>query len=333
MTASASVWRSKCPYNIADPEDLDPCPHCDADNPVPAPSVGHVCVGPPSSRKPRLCWICGQFLPHDCVGSAQPVGATRGSVTVSPAGANVLIGTIHDQPRFLVERADVADLIACLVRAYACAQPAKDKLDGFALLPDAHVTHGPPSNAATNTHPAQFHLDIITARVQSWLDKQGHDRCWYYPEIFESIAEELDLARTIAPSLPPCAEFMKGCERYQAEQYSQVGLQAAKRLAPPIAPTGRKWPIGTPDEHTWKLASDSCRDDHGPSYEWHLRLAAARTRRGLTLDALARRLDPPRTRKDISAMEHGRRGLSVELCAQLADALDCDRLWLAGWTL
>ncbi len=32
-------------------------------------------------------------------------------------------------------------------------------------------------------------------------------------------------------------------------------------------------------------------------------------------------------------MEHGRRGLSVALCAQLADALDCDRLWLAGWTL
>ena len=321
MTASASVWRSKCPYNIADPEDLDPCPHCDADNPVPAPSVGHVCVGPPSSRKPKLCWICGQALPHDCIGSAQPIGATRGSVTVSPAGANVLIGTIHDQPRFLVERADVADLIACLVRAYAGSQPAADRLD---VWPDAPATHGPPLNAATNTHPAQFHLDIITARVQSWLDKQGHDRCWYYPEIFESIAEELDLARTIAPSLPPCAEFMKGCERYQAEQYSQVGLQAAKRLAPPNAPTGRKWPIGTPDETVYGSA-------YSTADEWHLRLRAARINCGLTLDALARRLDPPRTRKDISAMEHGRRGLSVELCAQLADALDCDRLWLAGW--
>ena len=246
-------------------------------------SVGHVCEGSPTGRKPKLCWICGQALPHDCIGSAQPIGATRGSVTVSPAGANVLIGTIHDQPRFLVERADVADLIACLVRAYA-----------------------------------------FTARVQSWLDKQGHDKCWYYPEIFESIAEELDLARTIAPSLPPCAEFMKGCERYQAEQYSQVGLQAANRLAPPNAPTGRKWPIGTPDETVYGSA-------YSTADEWHLRLRAARINCGLTLDALARRLDPPRTRKDISAMEHGRRGLSVELCAQLADALDCDRLWLAGW--
>jgi len=236
---------------------------------APTPSVGHVCVGSPTGNKPGLCWICGQFLPHDYVGSAQPTA---------------------------------------------------DRLDGFALLPDAQVTHGPPLNAATNTHPAQFHLDIITARVQSWLDKQGHDRCWYYPEIFESIAEELDLARTIAPSLPPCAEFMKGCERYQAEQYSQVGIQAANRLAPPNAPTGRKWPIGTPEEHTYA------------QHTWACRLQQARTHRGLTLDVLARRLDPPRTRKDISAMEHGRRGLSVELCAQLADALDCDRLWLAGWT-
>ena len=188
------------------------------------PAVGHVCVGPPSSRKPGLCWICGQFLPHDCVGGAQPVA---------------------------------------------------DRLDGFALLPDAQDTHGPP-----------LEVDTIAA---------------------ELIEQKKELAAALFS-------------------------EPANRLAP--APTGRKWPIGTSDEHAWKLASDGCRDDHGPSYEeWHLRLAAARTRRGLTLDALARQITPPRTRKDISAMEHGRRGLSVELCAQLADALDCDRLWLAGWTL
>ena len=84
----------------------------------------------------------------------------------------------------------------------------------------------------------------------------------------------------------------------------------------------RKWPIGTPEETLY-----------GDSTHWAARLIVARRHKDLTLDALARRLDPPRTRKDISAMEHGRRGLSVELCAQLADALDCDRLWLAGWTL
>lgn len=84
----------------------------------------------------------------------------------------------------------------------------------------------------------------------------------------------------------------------------------------------RKWPIGTPDEVA---------NNYGTADEWHLRLHAARTHRGLTLDSLGAKLNPPRTRQDISAMEHGRRGLSVALCAQLADALDCDRCWLAGW--
>ena len=184
MTANASVWRSKCPYNFeGDVDDCTPCPHCDADNPVPTPSVGHVC--------------------------------------------------------------------------------------------EASLTDGPPRRFNGSTPP--------TVAAHSRALAELHD--------------------------------------------------AAEALANRLAGAGRKWPIGTPDEHVWKLTSDGCRDDQGPSYEWHLRLAAARTHRGLTLDALGAKLNPPRTRKDISAMEHGRRGLSVELCAQLADALDCDRLWLAGWTL
>jgi len=97
--------------------------------------------------------------------------------------------------------------------------------------------------------------------------------------------------------------------------------EPANRLAPPIAPAGRKWPIGNVSQ------------DMYAGLTWGTRLAAAREHASLTLDALGSKLNPPRTRKDISAMEHGRRGLSVELCAQLADALDCDRLWLAGWTL
>jgi DNA-binding XRE family transcriptional regulator len=186
------------------------------------PAVGHVCVGPPSSRKPGLCWICGQFLPHDCVGGAQPVA---------------------------------------------------DRLDGFALLPDAQDTHGPP-----------LEVDTIAA---------------------ELIEQKKELAAAL---------------------FSEPANRLTPPITPPIAPTGRKWPIGTPDETVYGSA-------YSTADEWHLRLRAARINCGLTLDALARRLDPPRTRKDISAMEHGRRGLSVELCAQLADALDCDRLWLAGWTL
>ena len=162
---------------------------------VASPAVGHVCEGSPTGRKPGLCWICGQALPHDCIGSAQPIGATQGSVTV-------------------------------------CAQPA------------------------------------------------------------EALANRLAVSSTTL-DIPVLTEPW----------------------------SGRKWPIGTPSQVMYT------------GLTWGTRLAAAREHASLTLDALARRLDPPRTRKDISAMEHGRRGLSVELCAQLADALDCDRLWLAGWTL
>ena len=210
------------------------------------------------------------------------------------------------------------------------------------------------------------------ATVQSWLDKQGHERCWYYPELFNQLASALGLKAAVAPGLPSHTEFVEGCKRYQAEEYGKAVVHAPTadrldgfapvthgppqkvELSPPVPgacillgplpannfalsalPTAssRKWPISTPDEHAWKLNSDGCRGDHGCDYEWHLRLQRARSHAKLTLDALGAKLTPPRTRKDISAMEHGRRGLSVELCAQLADALDCDRLWLAGWTL
>ena len=56
--------------------------------------------------------------------------------------------------------------------------------------------------------------------VQSWLDKQGHDRCWYYPEIFTELSRALDLRGVKPPQLPSLAEFKAGCERYQREQYS-----------------------------------------------------------------------------------------------------------------
>ena len=57
--------------------------------------------------------------------------------------------------------------------------------------------------------------------VQDWLDKQGHDRCWYYPEIFTELARALDLQHIVLkpPQLPTLAEFKAGCERFQREQY------------------------------------------------------------------------------------------------------------------
>ncbi len=55
--------------------------------------------------------------------------------------------------------------------------------------------------------------------VQSWLDKQGHDRCWYYPELFRELASALGLRPKVSPGLPTLDEFRAGCERFQREEY------------------------------------------------------------------------------------------------------------------
>ncbi len=55
--------------------------------------------------------------------------------------------------------------------------------------------------------------------IQTWTDKQGHDRCWYYPELFERLKKLYDIRPRIDPALPPRAEFEEGCRRYQTEEY------------------------------------------------------------------------------------------------------------------
>lgn len=61
--------------------------------------------------------------------------------------------------------------------------------------------------------------ELIKKEVQDWRDKQGHDKCWYYPEIFEKIISILNL-ENIANTLPTEPEFERGCEKYRREIYS-----------------------------------------------------------------------------------------------------------------
>lgn len=69
-------------------------------------------------------------------------------------------------------------------------------------------------------------LARVRRLVQDWLDKQGHDRCWYYPEIFEQLARALDLQHIVLkpPQLPSLSEYKAGCERYQREQLLAAGV-------------------------------------------------------------------------------------------------------------
>ena len=59
------------------------------------------------------------------------------------------------------------------------------------------------------------------AVVQKWMDKQGHDRCWYYPDLFRKLAEILGVKPSKDISLPPREEFEEGCRRYQQEEYDK----------------------------------------------------------------------------------------------------------------
>lgn len=63
-------------------------------------------------------------------------------------------------------------------------------------------------------------INLLKKTVEDWASYQGHDRCWYYPEIFEQIAQILGIDLTkFDRKLPSETEFRCGCERYRKEQY------------------------------------------------------------------------------------------------------------------
>lgn len=68
--------------------------------------------------------------------------------------------------------------------------------------------------------PSDDKLNAIRLLVNDWLGKQGHDACWYYPDVFRQIASVLGIE---APpvGLPPRCEFESGCKRYQDEVYKE----------------------------------------------------------------------------------------------------------------
>jgi hypothetical protein len=63
-------------------------------------------------------------------------------------------------------------------------------------------------------------LEEIKALVEEWNNKKGHDRCWYYPELFEKIAKIVGVELKQSPELPTLDEFRAGCEKYQVEQFN-----------------------------------------------------------------------------------------------------------------
>lgn len=58
------------------------------------------------------------------------------------------------------------------------------------------------------------------AIIQTWTDKQGHERCWYYPDLFKRLALLFNIAPKLPPNLPPRSEFEEGCRRYQDDEFN-----------------------------------------------------------------------------------------------------------------
>ncbi len=57
--------------------------------------------------------------------------------------------------------------------------------------------------------------------LEEWQGKKGHNRCWYYPELFNKLRGIFNVERSSQPELPPLEEFREGCRRYQAEEYGE----------------------------------------------------------------------------------------------------------------
>jgi hypothetical protein len=67
--------------------------------------------------------------------------------------------------------------------------------------------------------------------LREWVEKQGEDACWYYPDLFRSLARWLGMAALEqspeANTAPPRAVFEQGCRRYQYELYAAPAQAAA----------------------------------------------------------------------------------------------------------
>ncbi len=65
--------------------------------------------------------------------------------------------------------------------------------------------------------------DAARELVQSYVDRQGHDCCWYLPELFDPLAEALGIKARHPQNLPSKEEFCRGCTKYQAQVYPPKG--------------------------------------------------------------------------------------------------------------
>ena len=50
--------------------------------------------------------------------------------------------------------------------------------------------------------------------------KQGHDKCWFYPELFDKLLKVYKIPK-VESNLPPKEEFKEYCDIYREKVYSE----------------------------------------------------------------------------------------------------------------
>ncbi len=59
-------------------------------------------------------------------------------------------------------------------------------------------------------------LAMVEMLLKGWIAKQGHAKCWYYPDIFRQLCQAIGLEAPETPA-PPIGEFKIGCAQYTRE--------------------------------------------------------------------------------------------------------------------
>lgn len=76
--------------------------------------------------------------------------------------------------------------------------------------------------------------DNLKQAVQAWINKQGHNACWFYPEIFGYIAGTLGLSYPDM-HMPSEQDFQDGCKRFTKQIY---GTSSARHSDEVLAACG-----------------------------------------------------------------------------------------------
>lgn len=69
-------------------------------------------------------------------------------------------------------------------------------------------------------------LEQIRQAILEWDGKKGHDRCWYYPDLFHRIAGIAGVELTQKKPDISRQEFEAGCTHFQNQEYGPAfGLE------------------------------------------------------------------------------------------------------------